>query len=113
MLVAICGTGATRLRNIGTGQTPVIQAEFPDMLAQMAVIGESPFAAAVSYKDGESAFIRECTEFFALSTEAMLAFFKSKQPPCTVAESLKVVAMNDAALEAKQKPGCWIGVQSV
>ncbi len=110
MLVALCGTGAKRMMNIGTEITPIIKVEFEDKLAHLTIMGKNRYAAALSYKDNSALFLPECTEFFPRSIEAMLDFFLTKQPPCTHKDNLNVIAAHTAAHTARKKQGTWIDI---
>ena len=110
ILVSICGVGALRVRNIGTVRTPVVEVEYPDCRAHLAVIGKAPYGALISYKDGTYCNIPEFTNFFQNSTDRMLEFFMDGVPKTPIEETVQVVSLHTAVLKCHHTLGEWIEI---
>lgn len=112
ILVSLMGTGAKRVKNIGTERTPLVIVDYDDAKAHLLVAGNIPYAATISYKDSTSFVIDEFTDFFQRSTDRMLEFFENTTVNTPLSEALHVVALHTAALTCHRCPGEWIIVES-
>ncbi len=75
--------------------------------------GRFPFMAAVAGREKEKNFIVKVEQpFWPIYIEAACEFFRTKKPMVDHKESLAIMAIRTAAIEAMKKPGEWVEVEN-
>lgn len=111
-IVSLMGTEAERVMYLGNEALPGLQIAFSGgRFATMFNYGTSPFMMQGKYADDETALIRVESDFFQEFIRAMIAFFRTGEPPVRREETLAVVAIRQAGFEAAKAPGTWVPVR--
>ncbi|MBQ6702234.1 MAG: Gfo/Idh/MocA family oxidoreductase [Clostridia bacterium] len=70
-----------------------------------------PYMIAVAGKT-EHKVVKAANPFWPVFTEALCEFFKTKKPMVDHNESLAIMAIRSAGLEAMKKPGEWVALEN-
>jgi len=75
---------------------------------------QMPFSISIGYlengKDAKTLQIQEMNDFFPRFIDAMLAFYKSKQPPVPAEQTIEIAAILEAGGAALDQPDVWVAV---
>jgi hypothetical protein len=110
MIERVMGTGAARCMAMTASGVRQVLYEYQDgRIATFTQSPKAPFRMMVS--DGE-AHSTEITvaDYYVAFMHALLKFFMEKKPPVTKADTLEIMAMQQAAREALAAPGQWVTV---
>jgi len=115
MLVLCLGAGATRVMQVGRPQNHVLVVDYSDGRRGMIHVSpQMPFSISIGYlengKDAKTLQIQEMNDFFPRFIDAMLAFYKSKQPPVPAEQTIEIAAILEAGGAALDQPDVWVAV---
>lgn len=112
-MVAIMGTGASRVMQCGTGGNQVMVVEYPDQ--RRGVFNQSPgfpFRFNVQYGENGTINVNDMADFFPRFIEAMLKFFDTGVTQAPPKQTLEITAILEAGTAALRTPGQWVQVPS-
>ncbi|MBE2203463.1 MAG: Gfo/Idh/MocA family oxidoreductase [Chthoniobacterales bacterium] len=113
MLVMVLGTGARRVRQIGSPDIPLLMVDYEDgRRGTIQLMPGHPFQMAFSRADGTTATFSNIADFFPPFIEAMLRFFETKESPVPRGETLEIAALLEAGHQAMREPETWHPVGS-
>lgn len=113
-IVTLMGTEVEKVMYAGTDMTPHILLQYKDgRAATIAHMPEAPFALYINNTDGTTVSIPATSEFFPNLMKKMMEFFKTegKVVGAPKEQTIAVIAVIDAAKEAKKNPGTWVNVK--
>lgn len=113
-IVTLMGTEVEKVMYAGTDMTPHILLQYKDgRAATIAHMPEAPFALYINNTDGTTVSIPSTSEFFPNLMKKMMEFFKTegKVVGAPKEQTIAVIAVIDAAKEAKKNPGTWVNVK--
>ncbi len=113
-IVKLMGTEVEKVMYTGTDVTPHIVLQYKDgRVATIAHMPEAPFALYINNTDGTTVSIPSTTEFFPNLMKALIAFFESngEKVGAPKEQTIAVIAIIEAAMEAKKTPGVWVNVK--
>lgn len=112
IIVALMGCGAWRVRRQGKGGGIQILVEYDDgCIASLAWHPMLAFGAPVVVGEEKAVSLDTLSNFFPNLIAAMLNFFQTGRAPIPQAETLEVVALAAAAIQAAGSDGAWIDVE--
>lgn len=108
-IVAVMGTGVQRVKSFAVGEK-VTQLILDYGDGRLASFTQTPnpwaeFNFMVS--DGEKGERLDSSDYYINTMRAILEFFRTKEAPVAEEETLEVLALIDAAKEARQHPDEW------
>jgi len=112
-IVTFMGDNPDAVMFIGTEDSPAYVVRYPgNRFATGAHFDwECPFNVSIKYSDDKpAAYITECTEFFPGFVKQLVKFFKDGVSPVDFNQTLAVIAIREAAIKGKDKPGEWIEI---
>lgn len=109
-IVSLIPDEPVRVQSIGTADYPTVLVEFAG--GQRAKVAVWPtnagFGMNLGYRDGTGGHIDVTSNFWEGCIKAMADFFNHPQPPVPHQNTLRVIAIIDAAMRALQRPGEWV-----
>ncbi len=110
MIVVLMGTAAKRVMALGTMDAPQLVVEFEG--GRYASWGHfnCPFGMAIGYDSGEKRVVETFTNYFENFVHELIDFFETGTPKAQKAETLAVIGIRQAGLEALKTPGVWVDV---
>ncbi|MBP1993940.1 Gfo/Idh/MocA family oxidoreductase [Paenibacillus eucommiae] len=114
MLVSLMGTGAQKIKSLSSEQGRLLAVAYADgRRGSMLQMAAAPFQVLLQLKNGEGAFISECSDIFPRLIHAMLDFFETGTPPVPKEETLEIMALIEAGQKALESYDTWIPVGSL
>ena len=109
-IVAIMGTGVKRVKSFAVGEK-VTQLILDYGDGRQASFTQTPnpwaeFNFMVS--DGEKGERLDSSEFYLNTMRVILEFYRTRKPPVLEEETLEILALIDAAKEARKNPDQWM-----
>ena len=114
MIVALMGTGITRVMYLGTKNVHCLNIIFNDQ--RRATVRLSPslgFTASVHCDDGTCHELDAFDDFAQGLMDAVLGFYRDGQSPVPTEQTLQIMAVCETALMAAKIPEVWCDVPSV
>lgn len=112
MVVAALGVGAERVMQCGTADSPMLIIDYPyDRRASITLLRGHKFEFSAAYGLADSAAglsIDNMDDFFSLFIDAMLSFFETRLSPVPNSQTIEVMAIRAAGLEAMKTPDQWV-----
>jgi len=111
MLVAILGTGASRVMQCGNDEAEVLLVDYPDGRRGVVnrMVGWHPFQISFTY-GGESASVDTIDDHYDRFVDALLDFFETGNSPVPKEETLEIMALVATGVQALEQPGQWLAV---
>jgi predicted dehydrogenase len=110
-MVAIMGTGASRVMQCGTVGNQIMVIEYPDQ--RRGLFSQSPgfpFQFNVQYGENGTINVNDMADFFPRFIEAMLKFFDTGESQAPPDQTLEIAAILEAGTQALKTPGEWVAV---
>ncbi len=110
MLEALLGTGASRCRALPDSDARRLQYQWEDGRSASFAQGQGlPFTLEVSATGAEgSTESLAVLEYYMNFMHALLTFFADGNPPVPAADTLAILAMQQAGRQALAQPGDWV-----
>jgi hypothetical protein len=109
MINTIMGCGARRVKALEAGAGRSLWIDFGGRAATMTQTPAGEFGADI-VTALNSSHVAACSEPFEGLIDAMLTFFTRGEIPVTRRQTLEVIALRDAGLQALQRQDTWIEV---
>jgi hypothetical protein len=110
-IVSLMGTDAKRVMFVGNDQNPSAIIEFSDgRRAQISHFWGLPFSMNIGFKDGSSKHVEIESDYFSLFIKALIEYFKTGIIPVPHEQTLAVIAIRAAGLQAMQNPFTWVNL---
>lgn len=113
-IVSLMGIEATRLKYIGTTNTPALLIEFSN--GRQATINhfgpECPFTLTLNYESGQAKVLKPESNYFGSFIARMIQFFESGDPVVDSAETIAIITIIEYGLKAAETPHQWIELPS-
>lgn len=112
-IVKLMGTGcAKRIMSIGTPEFPAMVMEYADgrQVRFCNFPSGAPFRMNFGYKNGDTDYSEVESDFFGLCIKNMLKFFETGIIPVPHENTIEVIAIREAGLQALSNPFTWIEV---
>jgi len=111
-LVAIMGTGATRVMQCGNEACKLMVIDYADgRRGAVNLVPNAPFQFMVSYGEGQMRAVNTMSDFFPRFIEAMLAFFQTGQQTFPIEQTLEITALLEAGGAALGKMDTWVSLE--
>ncbi|MDR1971407.1 MAG: Gfo/Idh/MocA family oxidoreductase [Treponema sp.] len=111
MITKVMGTGAEKLMGIMDGGNKSIVIRYGDgrqAMFNQAAHSSAPFAVSVEAGPGKTDYRVIESDFFKAFIEALLTFYKTREPLAPKAETLAVISLIEAGEKALAAPFQWI-----
>jgi hypothetical protein len=115
MLAMTLGTGARRVMSAGSAaMASVLIVDYPDKRRGLVQLFPGfEFGLAATYGDGESLAVPNMQGYFEAFIDAMLDFFSTGKNPIPRAQTLEIVALQEASAQALGHRDHWIEVEII
>ncbi|MBQ1263568.1 MAG: Gfo/Idh/MocA family oxidoreductase [Oscillospiraceae bacterium] len=112
-LVMLCGTKPTRVRNTLTPECPIYAVEFENGKKASLVCSKAycSFMMTFNFEDGAAKFVTVKSDFFKNFIKNLCVFYKTGEVLIPHEQTLAVMAIREACLEAKGTPDTWVEVK--
>lgn len=110
-LIYLMGYDAKRVMYLAEGNCASLLIEFDNnRFAKAEFFPYADFALTVGYGDKNAEYKAIQSDYFGNCIRAMAAFFESGKPPVPQAQTIAVVSVLEAGIQAKANPFTWVEV---
>jgi len=110
-IVLLMGVPAKRVMSVGSKEFPVIAAEFIDgRTAGFSLFDSAEFTMYIGHGGGKSEYVEVKSDVFGGFTKALVNFFETGEIPVSHDQTLSVMAIRAAGLQALETPFEWVAV---
>ncbi len=112
-LVMLCGTKPTRVRNTLTPETPIYTVEFENGKKASLVCSKAycSFMMTFNFTDGTAKFVTVKSDFFKNFIKNLCVFYKTGEVLIPHEQTLAIMAIREACIEARNCPDTWVEVK--
>ena len=111
MLVMVLGTGAKKVMQCGNQHARIMTITYEDERRGSIQLSPSqPFRLACQYENDSGLVLENMTDFFDKFIEAMLRFFNTGESEIPKEETVEIISIYEAGIQALDKPDTWIEV---
>ena len=108
-IVAMMGTGISRIMYTGTEKWPAYVCEYAD--GRKAAIShhgwECPFTMAVGFYDGSTKIVKIESDLFKNFICDLVDFFRTREVKVPHEDTIAIIAARESAIKAAKTPGKW------
>ncbi len=109
MIVKLMDAKPTRVMALGEFGAPACVIEFEGgKYATMGHFKSAPFSIAVNYKNGDSALINDCSNYFQNFVQELVDFYETGIPKAPKEQTIAVIGIRETCLKAFETPGVWV-----